>query len=102
MKVLLDMNLSLHWVQFLSDDGIECIHWSNVGDPRAADAEIMQWARDHGFVLFTNDMDFGPQHGRWAPAFCRLGSRTPCLTQSGGISSEFSVCANRLLRLVHS
>ena len=59
MKVLLDMNLSPLWVQFLTGEGIQCVHWSAVGDPRAPDAQIMQWARENQFVLFTNDMDFG-------------------------------------------
>jgi predicted nuclease of predicted toxin-antitoxin system len=59
VKVLLDMNLSPLWVQFLTEEGIQCVHWSAVGDPRAPDAQIMQWARENGFVLFTNDMDFG-------------------------------------------
>ncbi len=31
MKLLLDMNLPPRWVQFLSDHGFECVHWSNVG-----------------------------------------------------------------------
>jgi predicted nuclease of predicted toxin-antitoxin system len=38
---------------------MQCTHWSDVGDPRATDSEIMQWARKNDFVLFTNDMDFG-------------------------------------------
>jgi predicted nuclease of predicted toxin-antitoxin system len=59
VKVLLDMNLSPLWVQFLTDEGMECAHWSKIGDPRATDAQIMKWARDNQFVLFTNDMDFG-------------------------------------------
>ena len=48
MKLLLDMNLSPGWVGFLRDQGFEAMHWSEVGDPRAPDASIMAWARDHG------------------------------------------------------
>jgi predicted nuclease of predicted toxin-antitoxin system len=35
------------------------MHWSRVGDIRAQDTEIMRWARAHGQVVFTNDLDFG-------------------------------------------
>jgi predicted nuclease of predicted toxin-antitoxin system len=59
VKVLVDMNLSPEWVPPLTDDGWEAIHWSTVGAPRAPDKEIMTWARDQGFVVFTHDLDFG-------------------------------------------
>ena len=35
------------------------MHWSKVGDIRAPDEEIMAWARDHGYIVFTHDLDFG-------------------------------------------
>ncbi len=59
MKVLVDMNLSPLWVEQLSRAGFEAVHWSNVGDPRAPDRTLMQWAREHGYVVFTHDLDFG-------------------------------------------
>ncbi|NER24523.1 MAG: hypothetical protein F6J86_33500 [Symploca sp. SIO1B1] len=59
MKILIDMNLSPEWVQVFKKDNIESIHWSNVGDPRATDREIMDWALSHNYVVFTNDLDFG-------------------------------------------
>jgi len=59
MKILIDMNLSPEWVQVFKKDNIESIHWSNVGDPRATDREIMDWALTHNYVVFTNDLDFG-------------------------------------------
>jgi len=34
MKLLLDMNLPPRWVNFLSGQGIECVHWSDVGGMR--------------------------------------------------------------------
>lgn len=30
-----------------------------VGDPRASDAAIMEWAATHEYVVFTHDLDFG-------------------------------------------
>ena len=58
MKLVVDMNLAPRWVGFLAANGIEAVHWSTVGDPRASDATIMQWARDRGYVVFTHDLDF--------------------------------------------
>jgi len=59
MKVLIDMNLSPDWVHALQKTGIEAKHWSEVGDPRAKDLTIMEWAQAHGYIVFTHDLDFG-------------------------------------------
>lgn len=59
MKILIDMNLSPDWADLLSREGIEAKHWSSIGDPRASDNVIMNWAREKGFVVFTHDLDFG-------------------------------------------
>ena len=53
------MNLSPRWVEALEHAGIEARHWSTVGDGAASDLEVFQWARGHGFVVFTHDLDFG-------------------------------------------
>ena len=59
VQLLIDMNLSPDWVQELSNHGLNSVHWSSVGDARASDREIMDWARAHGYVVFTHDLDFG-------------------------------------------
>ena len=59
MRILLDMNLSPTWVPVFARHGFEALHWSEVGDARAPDTEIMVWARSHGYVVFTHDLDFG-------------------------------------------
>ncbi|MFB2972618.1 DUF5615 family PIN-like protein [Aerosakkonema sp. BLCC-F183] len=59
MKILIDMNLSPDWVQVFAKYEIESVHWSNIGDPRATDRVIMNWASINGYVVFTNDLDFG-------------------------------------------
>lgn len=59
LKLLVDMNLSPSWVDALTGRGIEAVHWSAIGDPRAADRDLMAWARAHGYVVFTHDLDFG-------------------------------------------
>jgi predicted nuclease of predicted toxin-antitoxin system len=59
MKLLIDMNLSPDWVTYLAQQGIESTYWSAVGSPHATDKELMGWARAHGHVVFTHDLDFG-------------------------------------------
>jgi predicted nuclease of predicted toxin-antitoxin system len=59
MKFLGDMNLSPLWVPFLASHGFEAIHWSTVGQPWAPDSEILAFAVDNGYIVFTHDLDFG-------------------------------------------
>lgn len=59
MKVLIDMNLSPDWTAVLEAENIEAVHWSSVGKITAPDEEIMQYAREKDFVVFTHDLDFG-------------------------------------------
>jgi predicted nuclease of predicted toxin-antitoxin system len=59
VRILVDVNLAPAWTTVLSDHGFEAEHWTHIGDPRATDATVMQWARDHGYVVFTHDLDFG-------------------------------------------
>lgn len=59
MKILIDMNLSPDWAGLLQDAGWSATHWSTVGDPRATDRTIMDWAAANGYVVFTHDLDFG-------------------------------------------
>lgn len=58
MKILIDMNLSPDWRAPFQSEGWESIHWSEVGDYSASDEMIMSWAREHGFIVFTHDLDF--------------------------------------------
>jgi predicted nuclease of predicted toxin-antitoxin system len=59
MKLLIDMNLSPDLAPVLSAVGIEAIHWSTIGDPRAPDRTIFAWGKENRFIVFTNDLDFG-------------------------------------------
>jgi predicted nuclease of predicted toxin-antitoxin system len=59
MKVLVDMNLSPGWVDFLTEAGFEAVHWVDVGEGNAPDSELMRWAVEHGYVVLTADLDFG-------------------------------------------
>ncbi|MDF2432491.1 MAG: hypothetical protein JWP44_2122 [Mucilaginibacter sp.] len=59
MKVLIDMNLSPDWVQEFKRHNIEAVHWTAVGKFNAPDIELMDWARNNNFIVFTHDLDFG-------------------------------------------
>lgn len=59
MRILVDMNLSPDWVEAFTRNGFEAVHWSTIGDPRAVDPVLMEWARASGYVVFTHDLDFG-------------------------------------------
>ncbi len=59
MKLIVDMNLSPSWAPFLESHGFTALHWSVVGNVDDADEEIVHWAQQNGFVIFTNDLDFG-------------------------------------------
>ena len=59
LRLLVDMNLSPAWVDWLAPRGWPAVHWSSVGDPRATDRIVLSWAADHDYVLFTHDLDFG-------------------------------------------
>jgi predicted nuclease of predicted toxin-antitoxin system len=59
MKILIDMNLSPLWVSYLQYHGFEAEHWSQIGNPNDPDLVILNWAKQHQFIIFTNDLDFG-------------------------------------------
>ena len=52
------MNLSPLWVGFLIEHGVEAVHWSTVGNAKAPDTVLMDWAREHGHLVLTHDLDF--------------------------------------------
>jgi len=59
MKILVDMNLSPKWVDFLIVNNIEAAHWSSIGLPYAPDNEIILYAKENEYTVLTNDLDFG-------------------------------------------
>lgn len=58
----------------LRQSGFEAVHWSTVGDARAADAALLAWAAEHRHVVFTHDLDFGA-------ILAASGARTPSVIQ---------------------
>ena len=58
MKIIVDVNLAFRWAEMLSKKGIEAIHWTAIGAANASDVDIMTYARQYGYSVFTNDLDF--------------------------------------------
>jgi len=59
MKILVDMNLSPLWVEFLVAHGVAAVHWTTIGKASAPDWQIFDYAAANGLVVFTHDLDFG-------------------------------------------
>ena len=58
-RLLGDMNLSTEWNRLLRAPGHWAVHSSEVGDPRAPEKALMQWAIANGCAIFIHDLDFG-------------------------------------------
>jgi predicted nuclease of predicted toxin-antitoxin system len=86
MRLLIDMNLTPRWVHFLRNAEHEAVHWSSVGSNSAKDSEICDYARECGYVLLTNDLDF-PQilaHTRQAAPSVLLLRGEPLVPEARG------------------
>lgn len=74
------MNLSPLWVGFFRAEGVEAIHWSQLGAHNASDDVLMRWARDNDHIVFTHDLDFSAllamtrEHG---PSVIQVRTRDP-------------------------
>jgi len=58
MKIIVDVNLAVRWANMLSCREIDAVHWTAIGAANAQDIEIMSYARQNGYSVFTNDLDF--------------------------------------------
>lgn len=47
------------WRDFLASEGHEVEHWMNLGRPDASDLEILDLAKNQGWIVITQDLDFG-------------------------------------------
>ena len=77
MKLLIDMTLSPRWVPALANLGVEAVHWSTVGRADASDQTLLAFAAANGFVVLTNDLDFGA-------ILAASSGRTPSVIQVRG------------------
>ena len=58
MKIIVDMNLSPRWCDYLKTAGLNAIHWVEIGKPDAKDSEIFLYAKNNDYMLLTHDLDF--------------------------------------------
>ena len=80
MKFLLDSNLSHRVAQLLCEAGLDAAHVRDKGLQHATDSVILEFARQHGFVLVSEDTDFGEllaQQRTAAPSFVLLRTYEP-------------------------
>jgi predicted nuclease of predicted toxin-antitoxin system len=59
MRILIDMNLSPLWANFLEENGYEAAHWSSIGHAAAPDEQIFEVAIEYDWIILTSDLDFG-------------------------------------------
>lgn len=75
VRLVIDMNMGLDWVDCLAGAGHRAVHWSSVGPRDEADEEIMRWARGNGHSILTADLDFGAhliRRGESGPSIIQL------------------------------
>jgi len=88
MRIIIDMNLSPKWADYLIKNGIEAVHWSIVGSTDASDNEIITYAKTHEYTIFTNDLDFGfilaITHGK-KPSVIQMRTGVLGMDRIGGI-----------------
>lgn len=52
------MNLSVEWASILRLEGLDAVHWREVGGKTDSDTVILEWAAKNGAVILTQDLDF--------------------------------------------
>jgi len=57
VKLLVDMNFGPAWTARLRAHGLDAVHWTEFGDPQAADDVIVSLAKRRGYVVVTRDLD---------------------------------------------
>ena len=91
MRLLIDMNLSPTWVAALVAQGHQAVHWSTVGKRTAPDHEILAWARENDYTVFTHDLDFGAilaATGAQVPSVVQIRSEDPIPNRLGNLIGE--------------
>jgi predicted nuclease of predicted toxin-antitoxin system len=58
MKILIDMNLSPSWENYLAEEGFECVHWSKIGKGNEPDSILFEFAKKNDYLILTHDLDF--------------------------------------------
>jgi predicted nuclease of predicted toxin-antitoxin system len=56
VKIVIDMNLGVTWIEPLEAAGHEAAHWSAIGQKDDPDEVIMEWARTNDHIVLTADL----------------------------------------------
>ncbi|ODS30726.1 MAG: hypothetical protein SCARUB_04156 [Candidatus Scalindua rubra] len=59
MKFIADMPISPRTTEFLNSLGYDAVRLNDLGMKCAEDEEIIEYAREHDYVIMTMDLDFG-------------------------------------------
>jgi len=85
------MNLTPQWRPSLEQAGHEVKHWSEIGPPNAPDTVIMEWARQHDYLVFTHDLDYGA-------LLHATGAKAPSVIQARGNDVRPATLAASILK----
>jgi predicted nuclease of predicted toxin-antitoxin system len=100
VKIIVDMNMSVEWIEYLRDRGHDAEHWSRLGPSDAKDEDIMEYCLQNHAVILSGDLDFAKLHafaGSVLPSVIQL--RSPdMLPESIGqyVARALSVAAQNL------
>lgn len=97
MKILLDMNVSTNWIQYLQAlEFVEDVrHWSTLGAPDALDTDILAFSHDNDFIIFTRDLDFGK-------LLVITNSNKPSIIQLRVPDARVEACGEHVLKTLHT
>lgn len=93
VKLLLDMNISPDWVSFLHENGVFAQHWIEIGIGNEPDEEIFNFAYENGFVIMTNNLDFGA-------ILAQTNAKLPSVIQFRYLKLDVDVVGERLLQFI--
>jgi len=58
VKIVLDMNLSSRFADWLRKRGVDAIRWHELGETNESDGKILEWCRQNSACLISQDADF--------------------------------------------
>lgn len=91
MKIVVDMNLSLEWVDYLSGRDFSCQHWSAIGSGDASDDVIIAHCIADNALVLTADLDFADLHAM-------RGTNKPSVIQLRGSNKLPAVLGHSVAR----
>lgn len=102
MRFVPDMGISPSIGQWLRERGHDAVHVLDLGQSRAADSEIVQWAAANDRIVLTHDLDFGALMAASRAAvpsvvIFRLSNMKP-----GNVSSYLAIVLTRHEEALHT